>query len=114
MRPGEVVAGRFHVEARAGEGGMAVVYRARDVLTGQPVALKVLRDEAGVDAERFVREAVLLAGLSHPAIVRYIAHGTLGTRPSEIATDSTFTCWRWSGSRRTASFSVVTGRASIS
>jgi tetratricopeptide (TPR) repeat protein len=81
MRPGEVVAGRFHVEARAGEGGMAVVYRARDVLTGQPVALKVLRDEAGVDAERFVREAVLLAGLSHPAIVRYIAHGTLGTRP---------------------------------
>lgn len=81
VQPGSVVGGRFVVEARAGEGGMAVVYRARDLETGQPVALKVLRDDEGVDPARFVREAVLLAGLSHPAIVRYIAHGTLGGRP---------------------------------
>jgi len=81
MQVGSVVAGRFEIEARAGEGGMAVVYRARDRSTGQTVALKVLREDAAVDTDRFVREAVLLAGLSHPAVVRYIAHGTVSGRP---------------------------------
>jgi eukaryotic-like serine/threonine-protein kinase len=78
---GTVVAGRFQVDSLAGEGGMSVVYRATDRLTGDLVALKLLRDIDGLDPERFVREALTLAELSHPAIVRYIAHGALDGRP---------------------------------
>jgi tetratricopeptide (TPR) repeat protein len=73
MRPGDVVADRFQVEHRAGEGGMAAVYRAVDRQTGAPVALKITRFEA---SDRFSREARLLQELDHPGIVRYIAHGT--------------------------------------
>jgi eukaryotic-like serine/threonine-protein kinase len=73
MRPGDVVAERFEVEKRAGAGGMATVYRAIDRITGQPVALKVLGGDENSD--RFSREVTLLHELSHPAIVRYVAHG---------------------------------------
>ncbi len=74
MQPGSVVAERFEIEALAGSGGMGSVYRARDFATGAAVALKLLRHEA-VHAERFRREAELLAELVHPNIVRYVAHG---------------------------------------
>ena len=59
---------------------MSIVYRATDRLSGAPVALKVLRDVDGLDPERFTREAQVLAELSHPAIVRHIAHGSLAGR----------------------------------
>ncbi len=74
MQPGDLVADRFEVERLAGTGGMGEVFRARDRHTGEPVALKALHQAHG--GERFAREAVLLAELRHPAIVRYIAHGT--------------------------------------
>jgi tetratricopeptide (TPR) repeat protein len=54
---------------------MGSVYRALDQHTGEPVAVKVLSSEAGIRTERFVQEALLLGGLSHPAIVRYVEHG---------------------------------------
>lgn len=67
------VAGRFEVLGIAGSGGMGAVLRARDLVTGAPVALKVLR---GQDAEsRFELEARILSELRHPGIVRYVAHG---------------------------------------
>jgi ATP/maltotriose-dependent transcriptional regulator MalT len=72
--PGEG-AGRFRIERLVGTGGMGAVYRALDTLSGEAVALKVLLDR-GAEAERFAREAEVLAGLRHPAIVRYAAHGT--------------------------------------
>ncbi len=75
MHAGFVVADRFEIEARAGVGGMATVWRARDRSTGETVALKLLGELA--EHERFVREAELLAHLDHPNIVRYIAHGEL-------------------------------------
>src|SRR5215472_14472048 len=75
MDPGDVVADRFEVERLAGAGGMGAVYRAHDRHTGSAVAIKVLRMERGSKDERFAREARLLAELSHPRIVRYIAHG---------------------------------------
>ena len=75
MEPGDVVANRFELEELAGSGGMGLVYRARDRVDGSLVALKVLARADDDDAERFVREAVVLAGLEHPAIVRYVAHG---------------------------------------
>jgi serine/threonine protein kinase len=74
---GDVVAERFEVERLAGSGGMGTVYRARDRQgAGESVALKVLSG-AGDDAERFAREARVLAELRHPAVVRYVAHGVL-------------------------------------
>ena len=44
MKPGDVVAGRFRVDALAGIGGMGLVYRATDLATGTLAALKVLRE----------------------------------------------------------------------
>jgi eukaryotic-like serine/threonine-protein kinase len=64
--------GRYRVESRVGSGGMAVVYRGRDERLGRPVAIKVLADNLAADdgfRARFVREAQLAAGLSHPNIV---------------------------------------------
>jgi tetratricopeptide (TPR) repeat protein len=72
---GTVVAGRYVVEARAGAGGMGVVYRARDRVGDRIVALKLLRAQADDPARRFAREAWLLSDLAHPGIVRYVDHG---------------------------------------
>ena len=56
-----------------GRGGMAVVYLARDDELDRPVAIKVLAGHLADDPafrDRFVREARLAAGLSHPNIVQ--------------------------------------------
>jgi serine/threonine protein kinase len=79
VEPGDVVGDRFAIERIAGAGGMGTVYRARDLSTGSPVALKVLRRGVGDHVEeqvlRFEREAALLATLEHPSIVRFVASG---------------------------------------
>ncbi len=75
MEPERLFEDWFEVERLAGSGGMGKVYRARDRLTGRPVAVKVLQTQGIVEAERFAREAEVLAGLAHPAIVRFVAHG---------------------------------------
>jgi len=69
---GKILAGRYEILARVGDGGMAVVYRARDILLGRTVAVKVLRPQFADDAEfieRFQREAQTAASLSHPNVV---------------------------------------------
>ena len=76
LRPGEVVADRFEVKRAVGAGGMGDVYCAHDRQTGGLVALKLLGTR-GAMAERFELEARTLAGLEHPSIVRYVAHGHL-------------------------------------
>src|SRR5215472_208191 len=75
MQPGDIVAERFEIERRAGSGGMGVVYRARGRVTGSSVALKLVHGQSQEPTERFTREGRLLAGLRHPGIVRYVAHG---------------------------------------
>jgi serine/threonine protein kinase/tetratricopeptide (TPR) repeat protein len=71
-----LVGDRFVLESIAGAGGMGTVYRALDQQTGDAVAVKLLHDVPHGDAaERFTREATVLAGLDHPGIVRYVAHG---------------------------------------
>jgi hypothetical protein len=70
--------GDYVVEARRGSGGFAAVYRARDVETGAPVAIKVLHAFLARTASvrrRFWREAETIARLAHPRIVRLLAHG---------------------------------------
>src|SRR5262245_59080254 len=76
MKLGDVLDSRFHLAERAGAGGMGEVFRARDQASGETVAVKVLHREHAVGAERFLREGKLLARLSHPRVVRYIAQGT--------------------------------------
>src|SRR5262249_29147266 len=56
-------------------GGMGEVFRGRDRLTGAAVAIKLLSDRGAQRSARFAREVDLLAELSHPGIVRYVAHG---------------------------------------
>ncbi|WP_437487647.1 protein kinase [Sorangium sp. So ce1014] len=75
--PGTRVADRFEIETVAGEGGMGVVFRARDSLTGQRVALKLLHASVAdpQTARRFAREAALLADLRAPGIVAYVTYG---------------------------------------
>ncbi len=75
MRAGAVVGHRFEVEGLARAGGMGSVFRARDRVSGEWVALKIAHPEAMQHAERFAREATVLAELRHPGIVRYVAHG---------------------------------------
>ncbi|PTL79992.1 serine/threonine-protein kinase [Vitiosangium sp. GDMCC 1.1324] len=72
---GTLIAGRFTLESLAGHGGMGTVYRAIDGLSGQPVALKLLRVDEARARQRFTREISLLAELRHPGIVSYVAHG---------------------------------------
>jgi len=75
MRLEALVGDRFEIEHRIGTGGMGEVFRARDRLTGEIVALKLISDGRGHRTARFEREVELLSELSHPGIVRYVAHG---------------------------------------
>jgi serine/threonine protein kinase len=63
---------RYQLESRLGSGGMAVVYRARDLMLERMVAVKVLREDYSSEPafrERFHQEAKAAANLSHPSIV---------------------------------------------
>jgi serine/threonine-protein kinase len=63
--------GDYIIEGVLGSGGMAVVYRARDVRRQRSVAIKVLRPELGMltGNERFRREMAVAASFAHPHIV---------------------------------------------
>lgn len=67
----------FTVEGEISSGGMGRVYLGRDLTLGRPVAIKVLRPElaSAAAAERFVREARILAKLRHPSIVQVFQGG---------------------------------------
>jgi tRNA A-37 threonylcarbamoyl transferase component Bud32 len=67
----EPFAGRYTIERELGRGGMATVYRARDLRHHRAVALKVLHPEfaASVGGDRFSREIRVLASLHHPHIL---------------------------------------------
>jgi eukaryotic-like serine/threonine-protein kinase len=67
-----VLNGRYRVSSLLGEGGMAMVYEAEDLLLGRRVAVKILREQYASDRgflARFQREARAAASLSHPNIV---------------------------------------------
>ena len=84
---GEVVDRRFEVLERVAGGGSSTVYRGRDHATGLEVAIKVLTDARPDFRQRFDREVGILAHLSHPVIVRYVAHGELSPESPYLVTD---------------------------
>ena len=76
-----VMAGEYRVERELARGGMGVVFEATEEHVGRRVALKVLSPELGITAraaERFKREARMVAGLEHPNIVPVYRVGQLG------------------------------------
>src|SRR5918997_2202237 len=79
---------RYDVVRPLGSGGMGEVYLARDRVLGRDVALKVLRKQYAGDgefAERFKREAMSVASLSHPNIVQVYDRGETEEGSSYIA-----------------------------
>jgi serine/threonine protein kinase/tetratricopeptide (TPR) repeat protein len=65
------LADRYTLQDALGTGGMATVYRARDLRHGRDVVLKVLRPDVGeaIGRDRFLREIRLAAGLTHPHVL---------------------------------------------
>jgi serine/threonine-protein kinase len=75
------LAGDYSLVRELGRGGMGVVYLARDVQLDREVAIKLLPPHLALDPgarERFLREARMAAGLSHPHIVPIHRVGEVG------------------------------------
>jgi serine/threonine-protein kinase len=75
---GRLLNGRYQLLERFGSGGMALLYRARDTLLDRQVAIKVLREAEGRNADfdrQFQNEARAAANLSHPNIVTVYDYG---------------------------------------
>ena len=69
---GKYIANRYEILEKVGNGGMATVYRAKDMILNRNVAVKVLKEEFTTDEEfirRFNVEAQSAAALTHPNIV---------------------------------------------
>jgi eukaryotic-like serine/threonine-protein kinase len=78
---GRLLADRYRVEAEIARGGMASVWRARDVRLERDVAVKVLAPPSSNDpsfTERFLGEARAAASLSHPSLVHVYDSGSDG------------------------------------
>jgi serine/threonine-protein kinase len=69
---GRLIRGRYQIEKLVARGGMATVYLAEDNRLDRKVAIKVIHPHLANDSnfrEKFVREAKIAAGLSHPNLV---------------------------------------------
>ena len=79
--------GPYEIVDKLGEGGMGVVYRARDTTLQRDVAIKVLPEHLGADPDRLVRfqrEAEALAALNHPNIAHIYGLETGGASPAIV------------------------------
>ena len=71
LAPGDIIDDRYEILAPLAEGGMGAVYRARRLLLGDEVAIKVVLPDLTTNTarERFLRESRVAASLRHPAVV---------------------------------------------
>lgn len=69
---GQLVAQRYMLERIVGEGGMGVVWAARDMVTSRTVALKMIKDASLEMAKRSWREARAAAFVGHPSLVEIL------------------------------------------
>lgn len=73
VEPGAILASRYKIEARIGEGGSGQVFRAWDRVLGEPVALKILWSQHAHEKSwirRLVREAKVGRAIRHPNVCR--------------------------------------------
>lgn len=79
--PGYVLNDRYKLQQLLGKGGLGVVYRALDMVTNQPVAIKLLLDvnipemEQAISRQFFEREIKILSEVRHPNIVNIVDSG---------------------------------------
>jgi eukaryotic-like serine/threonine-protein kinase len=97
--PGTSV-GRYRIERVIGEGGMGVVYAARDPELDRAVAIKVIRPELGgvsdTVEQRLVRESRAMAQLAHPNVLAVYDVGRTGGQvfiAMELAAGGTLSAW---------------------
>lgn len=89
LHPGNVLDGRFAISETLCHGGMAVIYKARDVKNGdQPVILKIPHQRVEMDPglfSRFQREEEIGAKLDHPGVLKFFAVNGAKSRPYIVA-----------------------------
>jgi serine/threonine-protein kinase len=76
--PGAVLAGKYALERKLGQGGMGAVWRAEHVQLRSPVAIKLIDAQIAEHPEalaRFLREAQAAAALRSPHVVQILDHG---------------------------------------
>lgn len=78
LTPG-IIADRYRVERELGRGSFGITYLARDVLTGQQLAIK-LADSGTEFTDRFRSEAVLLGKVDNPHVARVLDLGVFESR----------------------------------
>ncbi|HEX3762035.1 MAG TPA: protein kinase [Kofleriaceae bacterium] len=75
---GKVIDGRYEIQTRIGEGGMGVVYKARQTPLDRVIALKMLNSQMATDptwVQRFYNEAKACSRLQHPNTIRMFDFG---------------------------------------
>ena len=84
MKVGDLLDERYRIVNTLGEGGMALVYKAKDIITDKDVAIKIIKEETmknPLNLTRFEREARAAASLKHQNIVQVSNLGTFENRP---------------------------------
>ena len=84
VKNGDIIIDRYRIKDNLGEGGMAYVYLAFDMVSKRDVAIKMIREDTmknPVNLSRFEREARAAASLNHQNVVRVINLGTYEGRP---------------------------------
>ncbi len=87
MTQPRLLGGRYELDGVVGRGGMAEVYRARDIRLDRLVAVKTLREDLARDQTfqaRFRREAQSAASLNHPSIVAVYDTGEDAAGPTHV------------------------------
>ena len=78
-----ILAGRYRLDGKLGQGGMGKVYRATDVSLNREVAVKMVRDEFFSDQkaiDKFRQESQITGSLAHPNVVTVYDFGAEGSQ----------------------------------
>src|SRR5262249_60204665 len=79
--------GNYDLLAKIAEGGMGTVYRGRNRLTGQIVAIKIVPPTTAKNAillQRFEREFRAASAIDHPNIVKALEYNGVGSSPFRV------------------------------